>query len=133
VRLLVADGVLDQFVAHATECLPEEACGFLIGHGDSADRFVPATNALHSPTSFSVEPQLLFELFRGLRSSGEDMVAVCHSHPSSRAVPSNRDVAETHYPDAAHVIVSLAGSGPRIRAYRIVQGEAVEIELHAIV
>lgn len=129
----VDDGVLGRLIAHATACLPEEACGFLVGHGNLAERFVPAPNALHSPTAFSIEPQFLFEFFRSLRANGEDMIAVCHSHPTGPAVPSERDIAETHYPEAAHVIVSLAGPHAEVRAFRAVGDDAVEIELHAIV
>ena len=132
-RLLVADGVLDQFVGHARECLPHEACGFLVGHGESAERFLAAPNVLKSPTAFSVEPQFLFELFRTLRTEGESLVAVCHSHPSGMAIPSPRDIREAHYRDVAHVIVSFADESPVIGAFRIAGAWAVPIELHAIV
>ena len=132
-NLRVADGVLDRLVAHARECFPEEACGFFVGRGDSADRYLPAVNTLHSRTAFAVEPEFLFRMFRSLRASGEEMVAVCHSHPSSPAVLSTRDIAGAHYPDAAHVVVSLVGPRPEIRAYRVLRDQAIEIALHAIV
>ena len=132
-KLLVARGILDQLVTHARECLPEEACGFLVGRGDSAERFVPALNILRSSTRFSVQPQFLFDFFRNLRRTGEEMVAVFHSHPSGPAVPSNRDIAEAHYIDVAYVIVSLADERPDIRAWRLAADEAMEIELRAIV
>jgi proteasome lid subunit RPN8/RPN11 len=133
VRLLVVDGVLDRVVAHSKACLPEEACGFLVGRGDAAERFVPARNALRSSKAFSVEPQFLSGLFRSLRLSGERMVAVVHSHPSAPAVLSEQDLAQAHYPDAVQLIVSLAGPDPEIRAYRVAGGEVLEVELHAIV
>lgn len=124
---------MDQLITHAQQCLPEEACGFLVGHGDSAERFVPALNTLRSSTRFSVQPQFLFDFFRNLRRTGEQMVAVFHSHPSGPAVPSNRDIAEAHYIGVAYVIVSLADERPDIRAWRLAADEAMEIELRAIV
>ena len=131
-RIAVAAGLLDEIAGHARDCLPEEACGFLIGRSGNADHFVPAPNALRSQTAFEVEPRFLFNLFRKLRSSGEDLLAIYHSHPTGDAVPSARDVAEAHYPDCVYLIVSLTGVEPDIRAYRIVGREVLEMELHAI-
>jgi hypothetical protein len=38
------------------------------------------------------------------------------------------------YPEVAHIIVSLADpERPQARGFRIIDGEAFEIELHAIV
>ena len=130
-RITVDPGLLDEIIAHARDCFPEEACGFLIGRSGTVERFVPAPNALRSQTAFEVEAQFLFDLFRQLRSSGEDLLAICHSHPKGPAVPSARDVAEAHYPGCAYVIVSLAEAEPDIRAYRIVGREVLEMELHA--
>ena len=132
-RIVATADVVEAVVRHAVASQPAEGCGFLIGRADSVDRFVPAPNVLGSETAFEVEPQFLFDLFRQLRSSGEEIVAIYHSHPRGPAVPSRRDVAEANYPDAAHVIVSLSGSEPEVRAYRIAGHEVLEIELHAIV
>ncbi len=132
-RLSVDSGILEEVVTHARNRLPEEACGFLVGHASGVLRFIAAPNVLGSETAFEVEPQFLFDMFRQLRSSGEDLLAICHSHPKGPAVPSERDVADAHYPDCAHVIVSLAAPAPEIRAYRIIGQEVLEMELHAIV
>jgi proteasome lid subunit RPN8/RPN11 len=133
VRLIVEPWILGELVRHAKACLPAEGCGFLIGKGESAHRFVPVRNVLESSTAYRVEPQVLFDLFRELRKSGEELVAIYHSHPDGPAQPSRRDVASAYYPESAYVIVSLAASDPEIRAYRIYGEEVVEIELHAIV
>ena len=125
--------MLDRMVSHARSCLPEEACGFLVGLRQRADRLVPAPNQLRSRTEFAVEPRFLFALFRELRRTGEDLVGIYHSHPDGAAVPSERDVASAYYPDCAQVIVSFRGPRPEIRAYRIAAGTVTEIEVHAIV
>ena len=133
-RVLIEPGILEEVVQHATECLPEEACGFLIGRGDHVQRFVPATNELASATAYNIAPQFLLDQVRELRASGEDLVGIYHSHPATEAVPSSRDVAEAHYPDSVYVIVSLREPArPEIRAFRIVDSRVEEIELHAIV
>ena len=118
-RVIIEPGILEEVVRHARECLPEEACGFLIGRG---------------ATAYNIAPQCLFDLVRELRVSGEDLVGIYHSHPATEAVPSSRDVAEAHYPDSAYVIVSLCDPDrPEVNAFRIVDGQVEEVELHAIV
>ena len=130
-RLLLDSVLLDQIIDHVRQCLPEEGCGFLIGRESRATRFVPVPNALGSPTAFEVEPGVLFGLMRDLRSSGEDLVGICHSHPVGTARPSARDVADAHYPSSFYLIVSLAESEPEVRAWRIVDGNVQEAEIHA--
>lgn len=135
-RLRLDARLLDQLTRHMQGCLPEEGCGFLIGKGDTATRFVPAPNALESGSRFEVDPRFLFDLVRILRQSGEDMVGICHSHPRGSAHPSETDIRSSRYPAACHVIVSLASEEPEIRVWRIrggegaEQAEAVEAELH---
>jgi proteasome lid subunit RPN8/RPN11 len=123
-------GLLGQLTEYLRSCLPQEGCGFLLGHGGRASRFVPAPNALGSHARFGVGPQFLFDLFRQLRAAGEDLVAICHSHPSGPARPSSVDIREAHYPQSFYVIVSFAGD-PEIRAWRISDGQVLEAEIHA--
>ena len=133
-RIIVGPGILDEVIQHACRCFPEEGCGFLVGKEYCIERFVPAENSLRSKIAYSVEPRFLFEFFRHLRASGEDLIGIYHSHPSEEAFPSERDIAEAHYPDAVQVIVSLRDENePVIRAFRLIQGDIAEIELHAIV
>jgi proteasome lid subunit RPN8/RPN11 len=131
VRLLLDARLLDEMTGHFRNCLPDEGCGFLIGRKNVATRFVPAPNALRSQVAYEVEPSFLFDLLRALRASGEDLVAVCHSHPEGPAHPSRADLASAHYPDSFYVIVSLRGAEPDVRVWRILNGEAFEAELHA--
>jgi len=131
VRLVLDPPLLDQLTGYLKSCLPQEGCGFLIGIEDRATRFVPAPNVLASRSAFEVTPAFLFGLFREIRSSGEHLVGICHSHPSGPARPSARDVAEAHYPAAFYVIVSLADEAPEVRAWRIFDGQVLEAEIHA--
>ena len=133
-NITLSPGVLDALTAHAVRGYPEEACGLIAGHGTFGERFLPAENVLASPTAYEMSPAWLASTFRALRESGEELVAIMHSHPSGAAVPSRRDIAQAYDPSAAHVIVSLVDrEHPKIRAFRIASGEVIEIELHAIV
>ena len=91
-------------------------------------------NLLDSETAFEIDPALLASTFRSLRESGEELVAIFHSHPKGPAEPSQRDLARAYYPEAGHIIVSLADwESPQVRGFRIIDGQSYEIELHAIV
>jgi len=142
-NLTLAPGLLEQIVHHAQSGMPRETCGLIVGPGGaggpggrepSATRFIPITNRLASATEYDMEPAELIAALRSLRTSGESLLAICHSHPRGPAAPSPRDIELAWYPEAAHVIVSLASpETPEVRGFRILDGEVIEIELRAIV
>jgi proteasome lid subunit RPN8/RPN11 len=133
-NLRLGPGLLDQIIEHARACYPNEGCGLLSGRQDAAERFVPMANTRPSASEFEMDPQELIHQLRSLRESGQELLAIYHSHPYGPASPSQRDVARAFYPETATIIVSLAmPEQPRVAAFRIVAGEVIEIELHAIV
>jgi len=90
-------------------------------------------NATASSTDYEMDPAQLIGVLRDLRTSGEDLLAIYHSHPFGPAKPSKRDIERAYYPEAAHLIVSLAEpERPRAAAFRIIDGEVYEIEIHVI-
>jgi proteasome lid subunit RPN8/RPN11 len=131
--LTLAPGLLEKIIEHALAGYPQETCGLLAGNANHATRFIPMENRLASRTSYEMDPAELIQTLREFRDAGEQLVAICHSHPSTPAEPSHRDIERAYYPDAAYLIVSLAERRPEVRAFRISAGEAVEIEVHAIV
>ena len=132
-NLLLASGLLERVIEHAKSKYPQESCGLLVGAG-SATRFIPMENALGSSSGYEMDPGSLISTFRDLRSTGEELLAIYHSHPQGPARPSTSDVGRAYYPEAAHLIVSLADlERPQAAAFRIVNGEVLEIEVHAIV
>jgi proteasome lid subunit RPN8/RPN11 len=133
VNLLLAPGLLDRVIEHAKAEYPREACGLLVGRG-SAERLIPMENVLASSTAYEMDPAQLITTFCHLRSAGEELVAIYHSHPRGPARPSKSDIERAYYPDAMHLIVSLADpERPQAAAFRIIDGESLEVELHAIV
>jgi len=133
VNLVLAPGLLDRVFEHAKAKHPQEACGLLVGRG-SADRSIPMENMLASSTAYEMDPAQLIHTFRDLRSVGEELVAIYHSHPRGPARPSKTDIDRAYYPEAVHLIVSLADpERPQAAAFRIIDGESVEVEVHAIV
>jgi proteasome lid subunit RPN8/RPN11 len=134
VNITLAPGILEDVIEHAKKSYPSEGCGLLVGR-QTADRFIPMTNVASSiEKQYEIDPAELIHTLRQLRDSGEQLIAVYHSHPQGPAEPSQTDIDRAYYPEAAHLIVSLADvERPRTGAFRIIGGEAVLIEVHVIV
>ena len=119
---LTAD-VAQRLVAEARAAAPRECCGLLVGSTDLIDECVAAANLDPDPSRFLVDPAVHISLNRRLRGTGRAVVGVYHSHPRGGGGPSPSDIAEAHYPEFVHVIVSsLDRPEPAIAAYRIIRG-----------
>ncbi len=121
-RLVVAPAVREAMLAHARAELPNECVGFLAGTIErgvgTASECLPLVNELASPTEFLTEARSLLAAYRAMRAAGTDVLAVYHSHPTTAAVPSRRDVERNTYgPYVAWVIVGFAGEPPDVRAW----------------
>ena len=128
-NLTLAPGILDEVIEHAKASYPREGCGLL-----TATRFIRVANIAPGATEFEMDPAELIAAMRDLRIAGEELTGIYHSHPHGPAHPSKTDIERAYYPEAAQLIVSLAElERPRVAAFRITNGKALEIELHAIV
>ena len=132
-NLILPAHILEQLIQHARDAYPNEACGLLVGR-ESVNRFIATKNISSDPHHYEIDPSELISIFRSLRQTGENLLAIFHSHPHGPAEPSRTDIERAYYPDAAHLIVSLAElDRPRAVAFRIIDGEVLPIEVHAIV
>ena len=135
-RLTLQPGILEGIVEDSRNAYPNEACGVIAGlrQSSTGHRLIRMKNVASSASEFEMDPAELISTLRDMRNAGEDLIAIYHSHPRGLSQPSKVDIQRAYYPEAAHVIVSLAEpERPRVAAFRIVDGEAIEIELHAIV
>jgi proteasome lid subunit RPN8/RPN11 len=114
--------MLDQLQA----AYPLEACGIMAGKGNQVERLYPVENILQSPYAYKMEPNQQLESMLDLEEKGWEMLAIYHSHPKGPDVPSPSDIAQTTYPDAAQVIVSLRDRRrPSVRAF-LIDGQVVD-------
>lgn len=120
--LRISPRMAEAVIGHLRKSLPLEGCG-LISAVQEADavvavRFFPGENVDRSPNRFTMDPEQVIEAFTSMRSAGEELGAIVHSHPVSAAEPSPTDIKEWYYPDALNVIVSFRGEPPALRAWR---------------
>lgn len=130
----VPAALMDAVVAHAQAEAPLEACGLVVGSAPAAGggrplRFVTCRNALESRSRFSIHLEDLYRVTVDADDAGQVIWGIVHSHPHSAAVPSATDTGLALYPDAVHLLVSLAGGSPDVRAWRIVDGTSSELLL----
>ena len=131
--LILAPGILEEIVEHAKKAYPNEGCGLLAGR-QAAERFIPMANTCASATEYEMDPAELIGILRDLRATGEELIAIYHSHPQGPAEPSQTDIQRAHYPDPAQLIVSLAErERPQAAAFRIIEGDVLPIEVRVIV
>lgn len=122
------DEVLQEILAHARKESPREVCGWLAGRDGEVFRAIPVPNAAEDPqTRFTMEPRAQISAVREVRESGLELTGTYHSHPRTAAVPSAKDRQLAVYPDAAHLIVSLANPQPEVRCYRITRTGATPV------
>ncbi|MCV4232575.1 M67 family metallopeptidase [Virgibacillus sp. LDC1] len=147
-----SDTALEQLLLHAAvqqhisdytyHCLPEEACGVLIGHSSATSRavtvtqFIPVKNTAEFPLhSFHLDPVQWTRLVM----TEKRIVGLFHSHPYTSPEPSEEDLLQL--PSFGGLLQVYAIGSPaastsyapglkplQLHAYKIIQGtEASEL------
>ncbi len=130
VQLTVPRTLRARIIAHARSESPREACGILGGMGQRVDRAYPLRNVADTPdTRYLADPSGQLAAFDDLERQGRRLLAIYHSHPASPAVPSPTDLSLALYPEARHIIISLAGPRAVLRCYVIGGGEYARVRL----
>ena len=130
--LKIPENIHQAVIAHAKSGFPLEVCGILGGIGGVVSSHYPMTNTDASNEHFMMEPKEQFAVVKALRASGEEMVAIYHSHPESPARPSEEDIRLALTPNVCHLIVSLQEpETPVAKAFKISEGtvEPVTIQI----
>jgi len=117
-------------VGHCLGGLPDEACGLLGGNPltSSASSCYPTRNAAASAQLYTIDGLDYARAERGAEATGEEIIAVFHSHTHTDAYPSPTDVAQANplFPGWHYVLVSLRDTHAVVRSYRIVDGRIEE-------
>jgi desampylase len=119
----IREQCIEALVRHARDAAPDECCGLLLGRSNQIDRAIRARNAAADPARrFLIDPEDHFAARRLARQSAVDLVGFYHSHPTSPAEPSPRDLDEFTYTGSLYLIVSLRVETAEIGLFRLVTG-----------
>jgi [CysO sulfur-carrier protein]-S-L-cysteine hydrolase len=115
----IAQGLIDELVAHAREDLPNECCGLIGGRNGEALVIHRVENAAASPLRYEMDPKAQYDAYTAIEGAGMELLAIYHSHTKSAAYPSQTDVNQAvAWPDQVYVIVSLADAeAPDVKGY----------------
>lgn len=127
----IAQGLIDEMVAHAREDLPNECCGMVGGNDGEATGVIRVENSAASPLRFEMDPQGQYNALKQIEEGGGELLAIYHSHTKSTAYPSQTDVNQAvNWPDAIYVIVSLQDpDAPDVKAYWLKDLSIADAEL----
>ncbi|MCH9696667.1 MAG: M67 family metallopeptidase [Gammaproteobacteria bacterium] len=104
--------LVNQMLHHAQLSPEKEICGLIGARNSKAASCYPVRNIADNQTfRYELDPKQHLEAMRKMRSEGEDLFAIYHSHPHSQARPSKTDIEMANYPEALYLIISLNTKG----------------------
>ena len=122
-QLIIPSAIREQMIQFLEAALPYESGGLLFGKRVMEEwmieNFQPIASDKPDAKNYNASPRDLVPIIMKAKASGMELLATVHSHPSSPAVPSRKDLKEAYgYRDLAHSIVSFAGMSPDVQFYR---------------
>lgn len=127
--LQIEKKILTALLAHGRREEPNEACGYLAAKDGVVCRHFELRNIDAAPDHYSMDPAEQFAVIRRMRDEGLQVAAVYHSHPETPARPSVEDIRLAHDPGMTYVIVSLMAGVEPVKAFKIKQGEVIDVPL----
>lgn len=89
-----------------------EICGLISKNTDEKYQVYPIENiAGNKSCVFEMQPKQQINAFKLIRENQQNLFAIYHSHPDSKAVPSKKDLNDAAYKDALNIIISLSTKG----------------------
>ena len=130
-RLVLPRKLVTRILLHVLQHEDTESCGLISKSGHNPAHYYAVNNIASEPSiRFEMVPEQQIAAMKHMRSHGEELLAIVHSHPSSPPVPSATDIQECGYPDAYYIIVSLNNSCVvEMRAYRMIDAAMQPVEL----
>lgn len=127
----VVKTVLNSIILHAENSFPNECCGLLAGNSFTFTKYYPLTNESKTPQkNYLASPKELFQTFKQIRTSGQELLGIYHSHPNSIAYPSITDINLAFYPEAVYFIFSIQQQ--RLAAFHIKQENVISIDFEVV-
>ena len=128
-RLHIPKNLFEEMISHCRDAYPNEACGILSGKGEEVLKVYKMANIEKSPVSYEFDSREHIKAIRDIRENNHTMLAIFHSHPSSPAYPSAKDVSLAFYEDSIYVIVSLSEKQPVVKGFLIKEGNVKSVSL----
>ena len=123
--------LVNKILAHAQKNPDIEVCGLIGNNASSQKDYYPIDNISNTPSCrFLMNAPQQISAMKKMRDKQQELFAIVHSHPTTKAAPSQLDIDESSYKDAFYIITSLNTKGVlEMRAYTQQQENMQEIDL----
>ncbi|MBS0255867.1 MAG: M67 family metallopeptidase [Proteobacteria bacterium] len=110
--LVVTSGVIATLRQQSAAMAPHEACGLLLGHGQTITGARPTANLAPDPArQFEIDPAALVAAHRAARNGGPAVLGYYHSHPTGDPTPSPTDRARAGHDGRIWAIIGAEAIG----------------------
>ncbi|MGP4072100.1 Mov34/MPN/PAD-1 family protein [Piscibacillus sp. B03] len=127
--LFIKKDVIDEVILHAYNAKPFEGCGLLVGNSNHIHTFLPLVNESNNHYQYKVSYEQLNRLLQQINFTNQELIAIYHSHPLQRAVPSSLDLLNHPDDSIKMIIVSLKQGHPVVKCYSINNRDYLECKL----
>lgn len=128
-KIIIPQHIFNDMLAHCKAGYPNEACGILAGRNGEVSKIYRMANIENSPVTYMLDSREQFKVMKDMRDNNLSMLAIFHSHPSSAAYPSAKDVSLAFYEECVYIIVSLMEKETVVKGFSIREGNIEEITL----
>lgn len=128
------ENIYKEMIEWARKGFPNEACGLLAKDaGGRVAKFYAMRNLDESSISYFMDPKEQLKIFKDMREEKLELAGIFHSHVSSEAYPSQKDIRLAFYPDVSYLIVSLSDmEKPVLRSFLIQDEQVTEEEIQIV-
>jgi len=93
--------------AHASDAVPHECCGLLLGENGAITHTQPTANVHPDPERhFEIDPKALIAAHKAERAGGPQVIGYYHSHPTGDPEPSATDRTQAAHDGKVWAIVA---------------------------
>lgn len=126
--LIISDMHKRALVRHAKDAEPLESCALLIGINNRVlDLFLTDNVAEDPANSFTISAEQIIKVYRSAQKRGLEVVGIFHSHPSSKAYPSETDKRYMQYNPVTWIIYS--GTSRKFKGYCCPDNEIIKVQI----
>ncbi len=132
--MILTQAQLDQLVEQARQDAPHETCGMIGGKDGRALKIYPLKNIHETPvTRYYADPLDILAAEQDIDAHGWEVVSIYHSHPATRAYPSETDLGLAFWPNAVYIIISLMNpDAPKAHGYFLDNATITETNLEIV-
>lgn len=130
-KIRITNFQVKELIDESRRVLPNEACALLIGmivkEMAVVERIRITDNISASPAAFTIDPNVLLEVYTQLETEGKEVVGIFHSHPTVES-PSAIDIEYMKFNPIVWVILSTISG--RYSAYQLIKSQVCSVEIN---